>query len=217
MDRKRRDSRKRRDVVAVGLTGGIGAGKSTALALFEQEGALTFSADRIVHDLYSKFSVVARIGAHFGRGVLDDDGVAVDRSRLAAALRGRPDDLRWLEELTHPLVAKEIERRIRSAPAWSVVVCEVPLLFESGLEELFDLVITVEADEDVRRMRSIHGFDLGQFAEFQNRQLHSRDRAQAADVVFYNNGTTDDMAEFVHGAFKAARRLLPEVLDGGAS
>ena len=84
--------------------------------------------------------------------------------------------MRWLEKLTHPLVAEEIERRIGDAPAGTVVVCEVPLLFESGFERLFDLVVTVEAGGETRRRRSTHGFDVehvlgaGGFAGLQRTQ-----------------------------------------------
>ncbi len=146
-------------VVAIGLTGGIGAGKSTALAVFRELGALTISADELVHELYARPSVSAKIGARFGSGVLDAKG-EVDRGRLAASVRGRRTDLGWLEDYIHPLVADEIERRIGDAPAGTVVVCEVPLLFESDLGRLFDLVVTVEADRETRRHRSTHDFDI---------------------------------------------------------
>jgi dephospho-CoA kinase len=209
MGRERRDGQGRRDVVAVGLTGGIGAGKSTALALFAESGASVFSADQVVHELYARPAMARRIGAHFGAGVLDEEG-AVDRSRLAEAVRGRPEALEWLERLTHPWVTKEIRRRIKKAAAGTVVVCEVPLLFEAGLEKLFDLVITVEAGEETRRLRSIHGFGLDQFAELESLQTSSRRRVEGSDLVFFNNGGLEDLTEFVRGAHESARGLLQE-------
>jgi hypothetical protein len=96
-------------VVALGLTGGIGAGKSTALALFRELGAITVSADDLVHELYARPFVAAEIEARFGPEVLDSQG-AVDRSRLAESVRGRRRELRWLEKLIHPLVEEEIEK-----------------------------------------------------------------------------------------------------------
>lgn len=208
MGRERRDGRGRRDVVVVGLTGGIGAGKSTALALFAQEGAQVLSADEVVHGLYHDADVCTLIGEHFGRGVLSDDGRSVDRACLAAVLRGRRDELHWLESLTHPLVAAEIERRIDAASPGTVMVCEIPLLFESGLEQLFDLVVTIEAGEEIRRLRSVHGFDLRQFGELEDRQLSSTERAAASDLVFYNDGAPQELAGFVHRAYEDAQGRL---------
>jgi len=210
MVRTRRDSKGRRDVVAVGLTGGIGAGKSTALALFAELGALTLSADRLVHELYERPWIVARIGEHFGPEVVDEQRRKVDRARLAEAVKGRPDELHWLEDLTHPRVSREIRRRIEKASRGTVVVCEVPLLFESGLEGLFDLVVTVEADEAVRRVRSVHGFGLKQFSEFEDRQYRSRQRIEGSDLVVRNNGEITDLREAVRAAYEIAVSLLGE-------
>ena len=207
MDRERRRSQGRRGVVAVGLTGGIGAGKSTALALFGEAGALVFSADEVVHDLYGLPPVAERVGAHFGGGVLDCCG-AVDRPRLAEAVRGRPAELRWLEGLVHPLVAEEIERRVGSAPAGAVVVCEVPLLFESGFAKLFDITVSVEAAGEIRRRRSIHEFGLDQFTELEGLQAPSERRVEGSDLVFVNEGGLADLREFVRSAYESARSLL---------
>jgi dephospho-CoA kinase len=208
MGRERRESQGAHTVVAVGLTGGIGAGKSTALALLGECGALVFSADELVHRLYKQPGVVASVAAHFGPEVLDEDG-AVDRSRLAEALREFPDGLRWLEELTHPLVTEEIRRRIGGAPEGSVVVCEVPLLFESGYETLFDLLVTVEADSEIRRRRSVHRFGLEQFAEFEARQVSSARRFKGSDLAFVNDGGPDELRAFVCRVYESARELLP--------
>jgi dephospho-CoA kinase len=207
MSRERRDSQGRREVVAVGLTGGIGAGKSTALALFAKLGALVISADELVHRLYEQPEVAAQVGAHFGPGVLTESG-AVNRSRLAAAVRGRPDELRFLERLTHPRVAEEIARRVQGAESGRVVVCEVPLLFESGHEGLFDLVVTVEADDQLRRRRSAQRFDLGQFAELEGLQASRDQRVKGSDLAYVNNGGLRQLEEFVEQAYESARALL---------
>ena len=207
MGRKRRETQGQREVVAVGLTGGIGAGKSTTLALFGELGALIFSADEVVHDLYEQATVAARVGSHFGRGVLDEHQ-AVDRPRLAEAVRGRPDELHWLEKLTHPRVAKEIERRVSQAPWGTVVVCEVPLLFESKYETLFDLIVTVEAGKEIRRRRSVHGFGLDQFSELEGLQALSERRMAGSDLVFVNDGELDGLRAFVRRAYESARGLL---------
>lgn len=202
-------TREGRDVVAVGLTGGIGAGKSTALAFFGRLGALTLSADKIVHGLYRQRGFSAKIAARFGPNVLDERGL-VDRSRLAVVVRGRVDELRCLESLTHPRVANRIERGIKAAPSGSVVVVEVPLLFETGLDGLFDLVVTIEAGEDARRRRSVHSFDLDQFSEFEALQASTRRRVEGSHMVFFNEGTLDDLRGFVREVYGRARSLTED-------
>lgn len=199
----------RAGVVSIGLTGAIGAGKSTALAVFHELGAQIISADQLVHELYAQPSVSAKIVSRFGPGVTNAEG-RVDRARLAASVRGRPDALRWLEELVHPLVAAEIERSVAGAPAGTVVVCEVPLLFESGLDRLFDLVITIEAGEEVRRRRSIHGFDADMFSELEALQISGEERVAGSDLSFSNDGDIGRLRDFVRGALGTAQKLLED-------
>ena len=199
----------RRLVVAIGLTGGIGAGKSTALRLFGDLGARTLSADALVHGLYEQPAVSSRIAAHFGPEVLDGRG-AVDRARLGRLVLGRPGELRWLEELTHPLVAGEIRRRLETAPEGSIVVCEVPLLFEAGYESLFDVIVTVEADAASRRSRSTHGFGLEQFGELEGLQASTERRVAGSHLSFFNDGNPDELRVFVRKAYDRALELLRE-------
>ena len=207
MSRERRHSQGRREVVAVGLTGGIGAGKSTALALFADLGAMTLSADSLVHDFYRRPVAAEQVAGHFGPAVLGESG-AVERTRLAQAVRGRPEELHWLESLVHPWVAGEIERTIETAPEGAVLVCEVPLLFESCSERLFDLVVTVEAGAEVRRLRSVHGFGIDQFEELEGLQVSQQRRVEGSDLIFYNDGGFDALARFVREAYDWARGLL---------
>lgn len=191
----------------VGLTGGIGAGKSTALAMFGDAGAIIVSADRIVHDLYSRPEVMGLLVEHFGTGVLDVHG-KIDRRRLARMVRGRPKELRWLERLTHPLVAIEIERHTCQAPFGSVVVCEIPLLFESHYEKMFDLVVTVEAGRDTRLSRSADRLDEALFLEFERLQASTEERVLGSDLVFYNDGDVDRLRSFVNQAYVKAAALI---------
>ena len=193
-------TQERRKVVAVGLTGGIGAGKSTALALFGELGARTLSADKIVHDLYRQRGMSAEIAAHFGAHVVDERGF-VDRVRLA---------LKTAHEIAACLVGSEmcLSDRIKTAPPETVSVVEVPLLFEADLAGLFDMVVTIEAGEQVRRRRSVHSFDLDQFAEFEILQASEERRVEGSDLVFCNNGTVDDLRRFVCEAYQHARAFL---------
>lgn len=207
MGRKRRQTQLERTVVAVGLTGGIGAGKSTALALFEKRGALTCSADELVHELYRTSEVASLVAEHFGDRVTGGEG-ALDRAGLAEAVKGDPVGLHWLEEAVHPLVREEMLRRIAAAPLGSIVVCEVPLLFETGFESLFDLVVTIEASAEVRRERSTHEFGMEQFTEFEALQASSDLRVAESDLVFVNDGDLAMLEEFIDSSYQAASRLL---------
>ncbi len=196
-------TRERPDVAAVGLTGGIGAGKSTALKFFGESGALTLSADEVVHQLYGREDVRRALAEQFGCEVLALGG-EVDRRRLAEAVRGRKERLAWLEGLTHPLVAREIGSFIASAPRQSVVVCEVPLMFEAEMQDLFDLIVTVEAGADTRRQRSIHAFGLDQFTELEALQASSERRVAGADMAFFNDGSVERLRAFVVSAYDRA-------------
>lgn len=207
-------TRERADVAAVGLTGGIGAGKSTALKYFAQAGALTLSADEVVHQLYVREDVRRALAEHFGLEVLSIGG-EVDRHRLSEAVRSRREQLAWLEALTHPLVAQEIKRFIREAPSGSVVVCEVPLLFESGMEDLFDMIVTIEARADLRRERSVQSFDRELFGEFEALQASTERRVEGADLAFHNDGALPRLRRFVGLAYNRAHALIPQTELGG--
>ena len=209
-------TRERPDVVAVGLTGGIGAGKSTALSFFAQAGALALSSDEVVHQLYAHTEVKRALEEHFGPQVLGPGG-EVDRGGLAGAVRGRPEQLAWLESLTHPLVGEEIARWVREAPAGAVIVCEVPLLFETGMSGQFDLVVTVEAAADARRRRSTHSFGPDLFGELEALQASSERRVAGSDLAFFNDGDVDHLRAFVRRAYERARSLTgPHDLEGEA-
>ena len=196
-------------MVAVGLTGGIGAGKTTALRFFAEAGALTLSADDVVHRLYTRPDVKNALTGYFGPEVVDPRG-EVDRRRVAEAVRGRPDRLSWLEALTHPLVGEEMSRFIAGAPAGAVVVCEVPLLFEAGMRPYFDLVVTIEAGGEERRRRSIHEFGAEMFGEFEALQASSERRVAGSDLAFRNDGDLEQMRAFVRRAYERARLLAED-------
>jgi dephospho-CoA kinase len=170
-------------------------------------GAVTISADQIVHGLYARPEFVAALADRFGPDIVEGHGT-VNRRRLAARVKADPESRRWLEELTHPLVKREVERVIREAPEGTVVVAEVPLLLESGFAALFDLLVTVEAAREKRVARSAERFDPDVFAEFERLQATSEQRAAASDLVFHNDGSVEHMRAFVEDAYAQARSLL---------
>ena len=146
----------------LGLTGGIGAGKSTALAAFAQLGCPTLSSDAIVHGLYGDPDVRAAVVEHFGPERARTP-TARSRARRSAA-RVFADDVarRWLEQLLHPLVAAALERwraEQEAASPGALLVHEVPLLYEAGCADRYDLVVLITAPDDVRRARVPERFD----------------------------------------------------------
>jgi dephospho-CoA kinase len=178
----------------VGLTGGLGAGKSTALAALERLGAAVISSDAVVHDLYRGAQVRDAVVDRFGSSVAPE-GV-VDRAALARAAFASEEDRRWLEELLWPLVGARVadwleQARARTPPPPAAVV-EVPLLFEAGLQDAYDATIAVVVDEPVRGARAqARGHAV--VDERTARQLSQDEKAARATYVVRNDGSLDDL------------------------
>jgi dephospho-CoA kinase len=178
----------------VGLTGGIGAGKSTALAALERLGAQTISTDAVVHALYETDEVRDAVVARFGADVAPD-GV-VDRGRVAKRAFATDADRAFLEQLLWPLVgARVFEWRERVAamdPAPPAGVVETPLLFEAGMDGLYDATIAVVTDETLRAERAgargHHAVD-----ERTARQLTQQEKAERATYVVVNDGSVEQL------------------------
>jgi dephospho-CoA kinase len=179
----------------VGLTGGMGAGKSTALEALRELGAQVLSTDAVVHELYGDKRVRDAVVERWGSEVAPD-GV-VDRGVVAAkAFAGGAEDRGWLEGLLWPLVGARIAawlesvRTLRPPPRAAVV--EVPLLFEAGMEGGFDATIAVIAQEDARRERAAgRGHALAD--ERAARQLSQEEKAGRATFVVHNDGSEADL------------------------
>lgn len=136
---------------SLGLTGGIGMGKSTAAAMFAERGHPVWDADAAVHRLYARGgAAVAPVGRAFPEAIVRG---AVDRTVLKAALTADPARLATLEAIVHPLVAADRMAFVRGHAAAPIVVLDIPLLFETGSEAQMDGVAVVSTDEDIRRAR----------------------------------------------------------------
>jgi dephospho-CoA kinase len=184
--------------VAVAITGGIGAGKSTALAAFRAHGAATVSSDEIVHHLLSSdLDVREAIVARFGAGVLGEDGVP-DRGRIAAIVFDDAEALAFLEALLHPLVSREYlswrEQLATLSDPPNVCVTEVPLLYESGGETRFDHVVVITAPRQLREQRRQVPLD-----NRDARLLDDREKVARADFHYVNTGTYEDLDAWVAG------------------
>jgi dephospho-CoA kinase len=187
-------STKRTQPPAVAITGPIGAGKSAALEAFARHGAATVSSDEIVHELLrSDPEIHAALAEHFGPEVVGPDGA--DRARIAEIVFNDPAQLEWLEELLHPRVAEQnlawrAEQAARADPP-ALTVSEVPLLYESGADRRFDVVVVITAPEPVRRERRPVG------DERERRLLPVDEKVALADYTYLNDGTLEELDGFV--------------------
>jgi dephospho-CoA kinase len=178
----------------VGLTGGLGSGKSTALAALSRLGAATLSTDAVVHDLYATDTVRAAVVERWGAGVAPDG--TVDRGAVARHAFASPEERSWLEELIWPLVGRRVvEFRAAAdaaAPSPRAAVVETPLLFESGMHELYDATIAVIAPEEIRVVRAAaRGHEA--VDERAGRQLSQEQKAARASHVVHNGGTVAEL------------------------
>lgn len=177
-------------MLLIGLTGGIGAGKSTVARLLAERGATVIEADQVAREVVEAGTPgLAAVVAEFGDGVLRADG-SLDRQALAAAVFDDPGARERLNAIVHPLVRRRSHELMAAAPADAVVVYDVPLLAEAGLAGDFDLVVVVEAPESVRMERLIA--DRGMTGEEVRRRMRAQatdaQRQAVADVVLRNDG-----------------------------
>ena len=181
--------------VAVAITGGIGAGKSEALAAFRRNGAATVSSDEIVHRLLRREDVFQLVVKRFGNGVVGPDG-RLDQGAIGTVVFNEREQLTWLEQLLHPLVAAEYldwrDQLARLPVPPRVCVTEVPLLYETGAEGRFDRVVVITAPGEVRRERSAVAVDGRE-----ERLLPDDAKVERADYSYVNTGTVEELDEFV--------------------
>jgi dephospho-CoA kinase len=175
----------------VGLTGGIGAGKSAVARRLEKCGAVIIDADRLAREVVAAGTDgFAAVVEAFGPGVVGDDG-ELDRPALGARVFGDDEARRRLEKIIHPRVRARTAELARQAPTGSVVVNDVPLLVETGLTGSYHLVLVVRADPGVRiaRLAETRGMSADQAAARIAAQATDEQRAAAADVVLDNDGS----------------------------
>jgi dephospho-CoA kinase len=197
--------------VLVGLTGGIGAGKSTAAGLLAGRGALILDADVAAREVVAPGTDgLAAVVAEFGDAVLGPEG-ALDRAALAAVVFADPDRRAALNGIVHPRVRTWMAERLAAAPEGSVVVQDVPLLVESGLTRggLFDLVVVVDAADPVRiaRLARDRGMTEQEATARISAQAPREQRLAAADVVLTNDGAPEELAAQVDALWERIAAL----------
>ncbi len=182
--------------LAVAITGGIGAGKSTALESFRRHGAATVSSDEIVHHLLATDpKVKAALVERLGEEILGDDGDP-DRERIALRVFRDREALDFLEKLLHPLVSREYmawrEQLAKLPNPPQVCVTEVPLLYEVGAETRFGKVVVITAPTKLREARRGGWKD-----DREARLVPDREKAKRADFTYVNTGTLDELDAWV--------------------
>jgi dephospho-CoA kinase len=174
----------------VGLTGGIGCGKSTVVGLFREAGWHTIESDAVVRELLdTDVGVQTQLRARWGDGVFEDGHV--DRRAVAGRVFSDEIELKWLEALLHPLVNTSWQASIKQAPnaLWLV---EIPLLFEKRLETGFNLIVCITCPADVVERRMVHrGYSGDEIAQRRLRQMPLEEKARRADCVISNAGSLE--------------------------
>ena len=196
-----------RGPVTIAVTGPFASGKSTLVQLLgELPDAETASADEIVHHLLKNDpQTISRIVDRFVEGVRGSDGI--DRKALGRKVFGDAEALRDLEEILHPLVRDETDRRIAASDA-ALFVVEIPLLFETGRGEDFDYTVAITVPEERRRRWSEErGVDDAALEAIESRQFTGEEKAGRAELVVQNDGDLDRLREQAEGI---GRRILRE-------
>ncbi len=193
------DNKKDRGPIRLALTGGIGSGKSAAMSMLAARGVPCLDTDRLVHDLLEQDEVRERVAAHLG---IDPPAAGEEgRRQLAAVVFADGAKLHALEEIIFPLVRSRIIDWFREPSVFGAAVAavEIPLLFESGMEDIFDQVVLITAPAGVRRARTAGTAGSADFERRSARQLAEAEKLPRAQIVFENSGSLQQLEEFVRG------------------
>ncbi len=203
-------------MLTIGLTGGIGSGKSVVADLLRQQGASIIDADRLGHEAYSPNSEAwLQVVAAFGEDILTPEG-EIDRRKLGAIVFGDPAELERLNGIMHPLMARMVEeRKIQLAEEGaSVAVVEAAVLFEAGWDTLVDEVWTTHSPADliVERLQQRNGLSEEEARKRINSQMPNAERIQRSDVVVENALDLATLERDVRALWQA--RVKGKVIQG---
>ena len=190
----------------VGLTGGIGSGKSTVARMLGGAGFAVVDADQVARDIMEPGSpVLEEVAAAFGAELIGDDG-ALDRGELARRAFATTEDTQRLNAITHPAIRAESERRFAAAEeaGEQAVIYDMPLLVDLGLNQDMDLTVVVDVDKEerIRRLVDKRGLDEADARARMAQQIDDATRLAAADVVIDNNGPLDALEPQVAALIK---------------
>ena len=183
----------------IGITGGIGSGKSTVARQFAQSGATVIDMDQIARSLSSPSGAAYdRIVAQFGPSIVENDGT-LNRKRIADIVFAEPDQRKKLESILHPLIQQQVKQLIQQSNA-QVCIVEIPLLNSRDQFDFIDSIVVVDAnpDEQIKRIQVRDSLNKSEIDAIMNAQLDRRARLQLADDVINNTGSLDELAQQVN-------------------
>jgi dephospho-CoA kinase len=200
-------------VLRVALTGGIGSGKSLVGEILEELGALVIDSDQLAREVIERGSPgYEEVITAFGDSILSEG--QIDRAKLAAVVFKEEDLRKKLESIIHPLVREAAEKLARNLPSGAILVNQIPLLVESDGAKRFDFVITVSADEEIRRERlRLRGLKDYEITERMAAQVADLDREKIANYILRNDGSIDELTRAVEELM--ANELLPRAQRQG--
>ncbi|MCX6424731.1 MAG: dephospho-CoA kinase [Actinobacteria bacterium] len=185
----------------IGLTGGIGSGKSSVASLLKEHGAIVIDADAIARELVEPGQpALDALVAEFGPGVLTPVGT-LSRGELAKLAFSDPAATKRLNAIMHPLIGAESARRLQAAPESAVLVYDMPLLVETNQRDLVDLVVVVDVPEQlqIERAVSLRGLEREDVERRMQAQVSRQERLAIADYVIDNSGSPDELKASVAG------------------
>lgn len=191
----------------IGVTGAIGAGKTTVAGMLADEGCLVADSDALARDALADPEVRAQLVSWWGKGILDDRG-AVDRAAVGRIVFGRPPERLRLESIVHPWIERRRQAMFAAAPVETpALVIDAPLLLEAGVDRHCDAVIFVDArrDQRLQRLAAWRGWDEAEMAKREDSQLPLDEKRSRSDYVLSNDGDLETLREQV-------RRTLNDIL-----
>ncbi|NBO06831.1 MAG: dephospho-CoA kinase [Actinobacteria bacterium] len=200
-------------MLRVALTGGIGSGKSLVGEILEELGALVIDSDQLARDVIERGSPgYEEVLTAFGDSILSEG--QIDRAKLAELVFNESDLRKKLESIIHPLVREAAEKLARKLPSGAILVNQIPLLVESDGAKRFDYVVTVSADEDIRRERlRSRGLKDYEITQRLAAQVSDVEREKIANYIIRNDGSIDELTSAVE--ILMAQELLPRAQKQG--
>ncbi len=200
-------------MLRVALTGGIGSGKSLVGEILEELGALVIDSDQLAREVIERGSPgYEEVVTAFGDSILSEG--QIDRSKLAAVVFNESDLRKKLESIIHPLVREAAEKLARKLPSGAILINQIPLLVESDGAKRFDYVVTVSADEEIRRERlRLRGLKDYEITQRMAAQVSDPEREKIANYIIRNNGSIDELTRAVEELM--ASELLPRAQKQG--
>ena len=200
-------------MLRVALTGGIGSGKSLVGEILEELGALVIDSDQLAREVIERGSPgYEEVVTAFGDSILSEG--QIDRSKLAAVVFKESDLRKKLESIIHPLVREAAEKLARKLPSGAILINQIPLLVESDGAKRFDYVVTVSADEEIRRERlRLRGLKDYEITQRMAAQVSDLEREKIANDIIRNDGSIDELTRAAEALM--ANELLPRAQKQG--